>query len=94
MACDEVVKRVPNSPRNDPQESDPRPGRSEPLKDSEDGVRLSVNRVVLEKDNAGQIASSTHVALDYHLARGRLLGSEVEDAVRIVPDNESHPAVT
>ena len=93
MAGDELVARVTNWPRNDPQEGDPGPGWSKPAKDLQDGIRLRVNRVIVDQNNAGQGISVSHVILDYGLAGGCLLGGEAKDPLRIAADNESHPAV-
>jgi len=59
----------------------------------EDRVRLCVDRVVLDQNDAGQLACAAQVLFDYHLTDRRLLRDEAENAGWIARDYESHPGV-
>ena len=93
MFCDEAVASIADSTRNDPKERDPRPGRTQPSKDSENRVGLQVDRVVLDQNNAGQFASTSNMVFNYRLTSRRLLRGEAKSAVRIALYHESDPAV-
>jgi hypothetical protein len=93
MVRDEAVASIANSARNDPKEREPRPGRTQPSKDSENGVRLQVDRIVLDQNNAGQFAGTFNLAFNYRLTGRRLLCGKAKSAVRIALYHESDPAV-
>jgi hypothetical protein len=93
MFRDEAVASIADSTRNDPKERDPRPGRTQPSKDSENGVRLQVDRIVLDQNNAGQFAGTFNLAFNYRLTGRRLLCGKAKSAVRIALYHESDPAV-
>jgi hypothetical protein len=93
MADDETVAGVTDSTRNDAQEGDPRPGRTESRKDFEDRVRLYVDRVDLDQNDAGQLGCAAQVLFDYRSTDRRLLRGEAKNAGWIAPDYESHPGV-
>jgi len=59
----------------------------------EDRVRLCVDRVVLDQNDAGQLACAAQVLFDYRLTDRRLLRDEAENAGWIAPNYESHPGV-
>jgi hypothetical protein len=65
----------------------------ESSKDLEDRVRLCVDRVVLDQNNAGQLACAAQALCDYRLTHRRLLSSEAKYAGWVAPDNEPHPGV-
>ena len=64
---DEAVASIADSTRNDPKEGEPRPGRTQPRKDSKNRVRLEVDRIVLDQNNAGQFASTFSMIFNYRL---------------------------
>jgi hypothetical protein len=66
---------------------------AEPSKDLEDRVRFGVNRVVLDQNNAGQLACAGQVLFDYRLTDRRLLRGETKNTRWIAPYYESHPGV-
>jgi hypothetical protein len=59
----------------------------------EDRVRFGVNRVVLDQNNAGQLACAGQVLFDYRLTVRRLLRGEAKNIRWIAPYYESHPGV-
>jgi hypothetical protein len=58
-----------------------------------DGVRFCVDRVVLDQNDAGQLACAAQVLFDYRLTDSGLLCAEAKNAGRIMPDYESNPGV-
>jgi hypothetical protein len=93
MADDETVASVAESTRNDPCPRNPEPRRTESRKDLEDRVRLCVDRVVLDQNHAGQLASAASVVFDYCPTGRRLLCGEPKNTRWIAPYYESHPGV-
>jgi hypothetical protein len=59
----------------------------------EDRVRFCVDRVLLDQNNAGQLADAAHVLFDYRLTGKRLLCGEAKNAGWIATDYEPHPGV-